>query len=102
MNTLSVLLCLVLLPLVLNEFAEWCPWLAEQLVLWSARQLDDAEARTRYEEEYIGNLAEVPGKVSKLLAAFTYAANVPRMRQAEAGPTERSAQDIPAGFSALY
>lgn len=97
------------LPMVLNELAEWCPRLAERLVRWSARRLGDGEAAARYEEEYIGNLAEVPGKVSKLLAAFGYAANVPRMRWAlraengsRAEPTERPAQDSHSGFIALY
>lgn len=103
------LLGAVALPLALNEFSEWCPRLAEALVRWSAQRLGDAQARKRYEEEYLGNLTEVPGKVSKLLAAFGYAVNVPRMRwtlragsRARAEPTERSAQDTPARFIALY
>ncbi|MGH3884226.1 MAG: hypothetical protein ACRDSI_10885 [Pseudonocardiaceae bacterium] len=104
------LLGTVALPLALNEFTEWCPLLAERLARWSARRLGDAEASARYEEEYVGNLAEVPGKVSKLVAAFGYAANIPRMRWTlragrRAGPTEiteRSAQGTPSGFIALY
>lgn len=99
----------VLLGLASSEFRELCPWLAEKLVRWSARRLGDAQARERYEEEYLASLNEVPGKVSKLLAAFGYAANVPRMRwvlragrRARAEPTEQSAQDTPAGFIALY
>lgn len=99
----------VLLALALTEFGELCPWLARELVRWSARRLGDAQACKRYEEEYLASLDEVPGRVSKLLAAFGYAVNVPRMRwalragrQVRARPTERPTQDTPAGFIALY
>lgn len=107
MNTirsfLSFLLDNVVWPLTLNEFSEWCPWLAERLARWSARRLGDVQARTRYEEEFIGNLAKVPGKLSKLIVALGYVANVPRMRwtlrepRYEAQTTERSTTQIP-GF----
>lgn len=69
----------VLLPLLLAEFGEWCPWLAERIVRWSARRLGRLAAR-RYEEEWLANLNEVPGKLSRLAAALEYAVSVPRMR----------------------
>jgi hypothetical protein len=40
----------VLLPLLLAEFGDWCPWLAERIVRWSARRLGQSAARIRYEE----------------------------------------------------
>ena len=70
----------VLLPLLLAEFGDWCPWLAERIVRWSARRLGQPAARIRYEEEWLANLSEVPGKLSRLAAALEYAASVPRMR----------------------
>jgi dsRNA-specific ribonuclease len=70
----------VLLPLLLAEFGDWCPWLAGHIVRWSARRLGDSAARARYEEEWLANLEEVPGKLALLAAALGYAANIPRMR----------------------
>ncbi|WP_394622406.1 NB-ARC domain-containing protein (plasmid) [Lentzea sp. JNUCC 0626] len=76
------LLAAVLLPLVVAEFKDWWPRLAVGLVRWSARRLGDPHACARYEEEWVANLQEVPGKLSPLLAAFGYVAVVPRMRWA--------------------
>ena len=70
----------VLLPLLLAEFGDWCPWLAGHIVRWSARQLADPGARARYEEEWLANLSEVPGKLARMAAALGYAANIPQMR----------------------
>jgi dsRNA-specific ribonuclease len=70
----------VLLPLLLAEFGDWCPWLAERIVGWSARRLGRPAVRIRYEEEWLANLKEVPGKLSRLAAALQYAMSVPRMR----------------------
>jgi transitional endoplasmic reticulum ATPase len=72
----------VLLPLVLSEFGDWCPWLAVRIVRWSARRLEDPAACARYEEEWVANLNEVPGKLSRLAAAIGYLACVPQMRWA--------------------
>ncbi|WP_157767866.1 NB-ARC domain-containing protein [Actinosynnema pretiosum] len=71
----------MLLPLVVNEFKDWWPWLAVRVVRWSARRLGDPQACARYEEEWVANLEEVPGKLSPLVAAFGYLAVVPRMRR---------------------
>ena len=70
----------VLLPLLLAEFGDWCPWFAGHIVRWSARRLGDSAASARYEEEWLANLDEVPGKLARLAAALGYAANIPRMR----------------------
>lgn len=70
----------VLLPLLLAEFGDWCPWFARHIVRWSARRLGDSAASARYEEEWLANLDEVPGKLARLAAALGYAANIPRMR----------------------
>ena len=70
----------VILPLLLSEFGDWCPWLGRRLVRWSARRLGDPVACARYEEEWLANLAEIPGKLSVLVAAFGLLGCVPRMR----------------------
>jgi GTP pyrophosphokinase len=80
-TTLLFLITAVLLPLLVNEFSDWCPRLAQRLVCWSARRLRDPGIRARYQEEYLANLARVPGGFSQLLAALGYAANVVAMRR---------------------
>jgi GTP pyrophosphokinase len=86
----------LLLPLLLGEFADWCPRLAERLVRWSARRLTDPGDRDRYLEEYLANLRQVPGNLSQLLAAVGYAANVLAMRR-----TLGAAGRMPAGLEPL-
>lgn len=76
----SVIITVVLAPLLVTEFGEWCPWLAKRLVQWSARRLGDPAACARYEEEWLANLAEVPGKLAPLIAALGYLASIPKMR----------------------
>ncbi|AXX32699.1 ATP-binding protein [Actinosynnema pretiosum subsp. pretiosum] len=71
----------VLLPLAIGELREWWPRLAVRLVRWSARRLGDPQACARYEEEWVANLEEVPGKLSPLVAALGYLVAVPRMRR---------------------
>jgi hypothetical protein len=68
------------LPLAVSEFRDWCPRLATRLARWAARCLGDLQARTRYEEEWVANLNEVPGKLSPLVSAVGYLVAVPRMR----------------------
>jgi len=70
----------VVLPLLLAEIGDWCPWLAERIVRWSASRLRQPAARLRYEEEWLANLNEIPGKLSRLVAALEYAVSVPRMQ----------------------
>lgn len=77
-----------LLGLALNESIEWGPWLAKRLVRWSAQQLDDAEHRERYEEEYLAVIAAVPGKLSPLLVASGITFNVMKMRSALRPPED--------------
>ncbi len=79
-TVLLFVLTAVLLPLLLTEFGDWCPWVAARLVRWSARRLGSPAVCARYEEEWTANLNEVPGKLSRLAAALGYLACVPRMR----------------------
>ncbi|MEU3964003.1 NB-ARC domain-containing protein [Streptomyces buecherae] len=74
------ILTAILLPLVLTELGDWCPWLANRLARWTARSLGDASLSNRYAEEWSAELAEVPGKLSKLITALGYVVYLPRMR----------------------
>jgi hypothetical protein len=71
----------LVIPLLLAEFGDWCPWMAAWIVRWAARHLGDPASCQRYEEEWIANLNEVPGKLTRLLAAFGYLAYMPGMRR---------------------
>nr|WP_024127031.1 AAA family ATPase [Streptomyces sp. F8]AHE39752.1 IstB domain protein ATP-binding protein [Streptomyces sp. F8] len=70
----------VVLPLLLSEFGDWCPWLAKRLTRWTARRLGDVEATARYSEEWLAELAHLPGKLSHLLTATSYLLALPRIR----------------------
>jgi hypothetical protein len=50
------------LPLLLAELTEVAPWLAARLLGWATRALP-VEYRTRYEQEWLGELEAVPGKL---------------------------------------
>ena len=99
----------VALPLLLSEFGDWCPWLAAWIVRSAARRLGDPPACQRYEEEWIANLNEVPGKLTRLIAAFGYLACLPSMRRSisrarAAGPASIGnsvASQLPSG-AALF
>jgi hypothetical protein len=71
----------IALPLLLAEFGDWCPWLADRIVRWAARRLREPAACQRYEEEWIANLNEVPGRLGRFIAALGYAIYVPSMRR---------------------
>ncbi len=105
---LVFLVTAVLLPMLLAELGDWCPWLAKRLVRWSARRLRSPEDRARYEEEWVANLDEVPGKLSRLVAALGYLVSVPRMRatlgQSQSPQTTPldAATGLPQGISNIW
>jgi hypothetical protein len=72
----------VLVPLVVRETGEVAPWAAGGMVRWSARRMRTQTARDRYTEEWIANLACVPGSLTKLGYAFQIVAvAAPRLRR---------------------
>ena len=81
----------IVIPLLLTEFGDWCPWLAGHLVSWSARRLGNQAAGIRYEEEWTANLNEVPGSLARLVAAIGYMTCIPRMRWSLRDGTNESA-----------
>lgn len=59
----------ITVPLLLNEAGEVSPWLAERVLRWGARRLRAPEKVERYTEEWLADLEQVPGKLTKLLYA---------------------------------
>jgi hypothetical protein len=51
----------VVLPLLLSEFTDWCPWFARRLVRRAARRLPE-ECRARWEEEWLEHLHALEGR----------------------------------------
>ena len=71
------LVAIVVIPLLLAEFTELAPWLAERLTLRAARRLRSRTERERYSEEWLADVRFAPGKVTKLVvAAGHYIASV--------------------------
>lgn len=66
--SIEALLLLIALPLILDEFLQWSPRLAALLIKWNTRRLiPDLQERLR--EEWLGELEEYPGRLSKLAFA---------------------------------
>jgi hypothetical protein len=68
----------VVVPLLLSEFLDWCPWLARRLVHRAAWRLPDPD-RARYQEEWLAELGQVPGKLAPLTMALGIAARAGRL-----------------------
>lgn len=69
LGPMTFLFLFVLLPLLVVELRESAPWLAEKLIRLSARRLPENE-RERWEEDWLGGLNDLPGKLPRLLWAF--------------------------------
>ena len=92
----------IALPLLLAEFGDWCPWLADRIVRWAAGRLRDTTACQRYEEEWIANLNEIPGRLARLVAAFGYMACVPSMRRSISQQGGRAVLTGPSATPTAY
>lgn len=69
MSVLLWLLGAIAVPLILGEATDVAPWVAKRLVRWAAGRIPERE-RPRWEEEWLGELEEVPGRLSKLAWAL--------------------------------
>ncbi|MGH8899407.1 MAG: hypothetical protein ACRDZ4_20875 [Egibacteraceae bacterium] len=87
----------ILVALLIAEFIECGPWLAERLICWSARRLPDPEATARYKEEWLADLRRVPGKLTPLCFAIGIVLRLPRMRRTLA--TDKRTHRLVAGVS---
>lgn len=82
-----------------DEFKAWTPWIIRQLVNCAVRRLGE-EQRTRFEEEWLAHVNEIPGELGKIIAAlgFVYAA---RRISTRIGAASRILAGI-AGCSLLF
>jgi hypothetical protein len=80
MTVVGFVVTALFVPLLLSEFGDWCPWLARRMVRWAANHLGDRTVAERYEEEWLADLSEIPGKLACLAVAVSYLIWLPRMR----------------------
>lgn len=95
MSILAFLLTVVLVPMLVNEFTDWLPWFAANLIRLAARALPSA-IRPRYVEEWLAELDAVPGKWSKLAFAFHIVIRAPATANAVISISSGSSDSIPA------
>jgi MFS family permease len=75
---------MIILPAVVNEAGELAPWLAKCLLRNGAKFLGSTEATERYTEQWLADLKDVPGKITKLAWAFGLVVwGVPQLRLQE-------------------
>jgi hypothetical protein len=78
---LAISILVVLVPLLLQEFGELAPWMAERLLRWGTGWLPP-EHRERYEQDWLGELDAIPGKITKLVFVFRLLVRVPATERA--------------------
>jgi hypothetical protein len=78
----------VLLPLLLAEFTELAPWLAEKLVQRAIEGLvppDQRGLRRTLEAQLLSYLEDIPGKLTKLCTATVIVVHLPAIVRAHRG-----------------
>jgi len=78
---MTVLLPVVIVPLLLTVFTDWCPRFADWMVRRAAGQMPQSH-QDRCAEEWQAILADTLGGLSKLAVAVGYWAGVPLLRRA--------------------
>lgn len=86
LEVISFIVLVVILPLVMNEISELSPFFAAKIIKWTAYQLPLAN-RVRYQEEWLAELDEVPGKLLKLVFPFRLVWSLPQMQHELYGAT---------------
>jgi hypothetical protein len=80
-GAVGTLLLAVLIPLFVGEVRDLAPSIAAWLLRWGASRVGQPDLAERYEEEWLADLEQVPGKATKLAhACFVVALSVPRLR----------------------
>lgn len=70
---MKTIILAIVVGLLVNELTEFSPWLARQLVRWSAsRWAADPEVASAYIEEWTAVIDERPGKLFKLFTAIGF------------------------------
>lgn len=101
MNILIFLVTAVIVPMLVSEFTDWLPWFAARLIGATVRTLPYA-VRSRYAEEWLAELDDVPGKLSKLAFAIRVLARAPSMAAAIRGVPPNGANSVSADLSTAF
>jgi len=106
-SVLVFLVTAVIVPILVGEFTDWLPWFAERMIAAAARTMPSA-VRSRYVEEWLAELEDVPGKLSKLVFAARVLVRAPvaaaAIRGVPANGTGNASADLVKALSdlALY
>ena len=92
MKIMAYLVTAVVVPMLVNEFTDWLPWLSARLVGAAARMLPSA-VRPRYTDEWLAELDATPGKLSKLAVAIRIFVRAPATSAAISGAPSFKALD---------
>ena len=68
-SAVAYILTVVIVPILIGECTDWLPWTATHLIRAAARKLP-LTAQERYTEEWLAELDQLPGKLSKLVVAL--------------------------------
>jgi GT2 family glycosyltransferase len=91
------LLFLLLLPLLQQEFLDWCPWIAKRFIACAVRFLP-LEQRARYRHEWLAELAVFDGrKLATLLMAARILLLAPVTGRAVRGLAHQEPPALPVG-----
>lgn len=105
----GVIVVTVIATLIVNEFTDMCPWLADKLVRWSAyrRYPDRNRAETRA-EELAALIRARPANLLKLITALGFAGTAAISRTSQRLPAASPRtnglvplSDVPAGLSVV-
>ena len=64
-----------------DEVEAWTQWIINHLVNRAVRRFSDEE-RSRFEEEWLAHVNELPGKVDKIIAALGFLSDTRRISSA--------------------
>jgi hypothetical protein len=64
-----------------DEFEAWTQWIINHLVNRAVRRFAEEE-RSRFEEEWLAHVNELPGKIDKIIAALGFLSNARRISPA--------------------
>src|SRR6266568_5443714 len=94
MSVVVSILVIVVVPLVLGEFVEWCPWLARRIIRSAARIIPFGH-RGRYIAEWLAEMEALPGgKLTMVFFAIRVFLSAPG--------TARALGDRPLVFAAKH
>lgn len=87
--------------MLVSEFTDWLPWFAARLIGAAARTQPYA-VRSRYAEEWLAELDDVPGKLAKLAFAIRILVRAPVTAAAIRGVPSIGADGVSADLSTAF